>query len=298
LLDHSPALGILVARGALDPARELDSEFLLERMEEARDHLWVDPWEPWQERYGRLLDHHEESAESEELREEGAALAAEVDELRRRLRAEVVHVRDLESELDQGTRDLAALTAQRDELAKVITDKALHQDHERIEALEEERRRLRGKIGELQGRISEGTGERAALRSQLAQLSERRGAPRGGESPALRPDPDRDADDSAHAQPAGERRRPILVPSYSAATAKALREIPQRTAREALATIAALAAGDVHAWSSVKTMRTAREILSARVGQAYRLLFRRADEKLECLALIHRRDLEHTLATL
>jgi hypothetical protein len=297
LLDHLPAVGIAVARGALNPENAIDSGFLLERMEEARDRLWIDPCEPWWEYYDRLREQEEQLAARDELREERAALASTLDDLRARLRDEAARVRDLEADMARRTDEMAALTAQRDELADVVAASGAAADRERASRLEQERRRLRAKIEELQGRISEGTRERMALREQMAGLSKRH-----RDAPTAKPDrPDRESpapDENGGAAAGIAPRREVLVPSYAPGVTKALREIPRRTARDALLTAAALAAGEAHAWASVKAMRAAREIFSARVGQSYRLLFHVTEGSLECLALIHRRELEQTLAAL
>jgi hypothetical protein len=55
LLETHPALGLLVARAAIDPDRELDSEMLLTAIDEVRDRLLLDPEEPWKESWARQL---------------------------------------------------------------------------------------------------------------------------------------------------------------------------------------------------------------------------------------------------
>jgi hypothetical protein len=62
--------------------------------------------------------------------------------------------------------------------------------------------------------------------------------------------------------------------------------------------VALLAAGGANAWSGVKHMRSAHDILSARIGRSHRLLFHAGEDRLDVLDLVRRRDLDAALQRL
>ena len=80
--------------------------------------------------------------------------------------------------------------------------------------------------------------------------------------------------------------------------ARALTSVPPRVAADALLAVARLAGGDVTVWSGAKHMRRAHEILTVRIGRAWRVLFRTSEERLEVLELVHRRELDQAIARL
>ena len=72
LLDHAPALGILVARGALDLARMLESDTLLDEVEYARDRLELPPGDP----YGPMYDDWVEGRKAQSAQAEAVTAEA------------------------------------------------------------------------------------------------------------------------------------------------------------------------------------------------------------------------------
>jgi Tfp pilus assembly protein PilO len=293
LLKTHPALGLLVARAAIDPDRELDSEMLLEAIDEIRDRLLLDPDEPWREFYALLIESRHESAAHalawEANDQEREALSEEVRELRGELRQASEQAQRLTAELRARRDELESLAREREELSTIITTSLGGDRVARMSDLEAERFRLRERINALEKQISAGNEQRADMRRQLNRLAVEQPA-----RPLAAPDAVV-ADEADHeAGPAPPRF--VLVPSYLAAATKRLASLPRHIAAQALRCTAALAAGDDHAWKGVKRMRATENVHSARVGHSHRLLFRFGDGKIEILDVVDRKDLDTAVA--
>jgi hypothetical protein len=301
LLRSFPALGILAARGCINPERFLDSQTILMHIDRARDRLDLPPHEPWWEIFDLLLDSRLSPEEHDDLDddEEDGGRQKEIDQLRFNLSAAQSRVSRLDKELSKREDDLESLTGEREQLAAIVEASRGGEYVKRVSELEGERQRLRAKIGELKGEISEGAAERAALRRDLAETAD--ALRRDQRAPAAITDPaadDGDDDDEAEGEVSAVRPRKILIPLYAAAAGRSLDAFPLRVAADALQITARLAGGDAHLWSGVKHMRRAHDILSVRIGRTYRLLFRAGDERLEVLDLVRRRDLDAALQRL
>jgi hypothetical protein len=292
LLQSSPALGIFVARGALRPDRPFDSELLLEEIERARDRLDLRPHDPWIDLYESLFETELDDQGRLFLDEVSRRQQQELDELRSSLREANRRGSSLGRELEQKVAQLESLSssssssADRSELPDV--------PRQRIEILEEERRRLRMKIESLEGEIREGAAQRSELRRDLARLAEKVQK----ETQPRQPVPEDHDDDSALVEPTTTHPRRIVIPEHTAAARKAITAAPDRAARAALHEIFLIAAGDENAWREVKQMRSASHILTTRIGRSMRLLFRIEEGRLEVLDLILRRDLQRTVERL
>ncbi len=287
LLRNFPALGILAARGALHEGRPDDSKALLQAMEDARDRAMLPPFEPWWELYDALVAEARDrkkarlsEAEREQMakevrraRAESRGAAAEVEKMRRRLEA-------LDAALSAKPLEVAP-TSKPEMPAKPSIDSA---------ELEEERRRLRMKVDELQRIIGEGQHERRELRQQLSVLAEQRAA-----SAPARAEEREDEEAGVDAGDVEERPRGILVPVYSDRAARSVTELDEAPAEAALALVAALAAGRENAWGGVKRLTKARSVYSARAGIHHRILFGVDEKTLRVHDVIHRRDLEQAV---
>ena len=294
MLDHAPALGILVARGCIDRERLLDSEMLLMAIDRARDRLGLPVHEPWWDVFDQFL--------ADELGFEGPPgrddenLQNEIDAMRVRLQEAQARVRRLDGELSERVRQLEAVTQEREQLATAVQASPAGVNERRVSELETERRRLRAKIDELKGEISAGAEQRASLRRELAQTADAL-QQNQRERPANVGEEGGDADEAEGAV-AENRPGRILVPQFSSAANRSLLQSPERVAAEALRAAALLAAGDAHTWSKVKHMRRAHDVFSARIGLSYRLLFHAAEDRLEVLDLVRRRDLDAAIERL
>jgi hypothetical protein len=285
-----PALGILIARGALHTGELLDGVVLLDAIEEARDDLQLPPGDPAQDRFDELGG----------VRTDGADAAA-ADAERARLTRTAA---DLRTSLDDTSERLAALQRQvadrERELAR--TERAPAESSQRTirtAADEDGRRALRDKIDELQALIRERNEERADLRRQLAEATDSEAATRDAPAAAARRRAADDADEDVEALPADPGGRAVLLPQFGAGARAALDAVPRNVAAITMRTIGALAAGDPAAWRAVKQARDmSRQVLMARIGIHHRLLFRTDNGALDVLDLVTRESLQTTLKRL
>ena len=297
LLQTLPALGIFVARGALHEARILDSEMLLERMEDARDELLLPPVEPWWELYDALVAGLDEDEHERAEHEQHAALRQELRKAHsesRRATKELAKLQQKLADLDRAPEpervsSPAPEQQQKKKRAVVERDEAAERAHEA------ERRRLQTKVQELQRIVGEGQEERRDLRRRITEA----------ESKGVRePEPEREpAPDSGEAfepeEDAGERApRALLIPELSAQATKDLRGLDRSDAALALRVIAELAGGSDNAWAGVKRLQRARHVSSARAGIHHRVLFSVEGDRLCIAHVVPRRELEQVVARL
>lgn len=264
ILAVSPALGILIARGAVSPAQEVEARRLLIRIGRARDRLDLPSQDDAHARYQALLD--------------GDQLAPTVAE-RARLDAERAALAD-------------DLTQLRDDLDRT---QAAEQRRRQLDA--EERRDRLAKIAELKAIIATGNDERAALRRELEDA--RRGAEPAPAMPAPRADAapraDEDESDDLVELPAGH----VRIPRFEAPAAKAVRALPAHVAAEAIRSVGQLGAGDPGPWRAVKQAKAlAPPLLMARIGIHHRLLFRIDEGALTVVEVVPRASLMSTLKRL
>ena len=285
LIHFSPALGILLARGTIDPAEPLEVESDLGLVEVARDTLLLPPHDPaWEifdllsERYvaARLavLKNEKLNAEAEELRRSGAKARVREQSAQRTLRLR-------EREFESARRSAEKQRAEAERAGRSPGP------------LPEVLKRLRSKIEEQHVRIAEGNHERRELRRCNSRMAARIAAA-AREEEAM-PDPDEDRDDLEVEEDCTPERTAPRIPIFSREFREGLRSVADHVARAALATAGALAATDPGAWSSVKNVRALEDFLSCRIGR-HRALFRLLDDdEIEFCRLVHRRDLESTL---
>jgi hypothetical protein len=303
LLNTSPAMGILVTRASLSAERLLDSELLVDLIEEARDRLALPPGDPARELFEQMLE-RDTSRRVDELVRRGESaeqerLASEADGLREKLRESKARVAALERGLRKHEASLVRLpprpadeprtaappVAARPPPAAIATPPVTASPSPADEA---ERRRLRAKVDELKQLLTERNEERAALRKQLVRVNDAIVA----EAPEVERAPESQAADSEEGE-AVDASRALLVPAFAASCRAELQELPVAVARKSLAVVASLAGGDVGAWRQVKRMAAAMDpLLSCRVGIHHRVLFRAGQGELAVLSVIHRKDLE------
>jgi hypothetical protein len=279
---RSPALGILVARGALATDWLWEGDSLLDWIEEARTDLELPPGDPAQGVFDALggqrkakADAKAAEAERDLLNQTAADLQARLDDVTNRLKAMEQQSAERERELERDLR-AAAESHQRATQAQ-------------IETAQRELRAQRQKVDELQAGIRERNEERAALRRQLADLNEsgRRPQPR-------QPEPTRgsesDGDEDGDNLPEGTVH-PVRLLRFRAAAEAAFESVPRDVAAIAMRTIGALAAGDAAAWRKVKQAKDMpRQVIIARVGIHHRLLLRTDEGPLEVLDLVTRQS--------
>lgn len=263
-----PALGILLARGALDPRHPLDNDALLETIENARNELLLAPADEAARRSAWAVDtaHHQRG----ERQANNVMRLATV--LQEQLQASVHRLEELERRNAERVAEL--------EQARQRADLARTGDPDPVALA-----KLRSRIATLEAQIREGNEERRALRRQLVEERDR-------PSSATNAQPSDDQLDSAEDELEDHPEQPsrtVLVPRFSPGAEDALGKVPRAVASQALHTTSDLAAGDPAAWRAVKQAKGMRTpVLSARIGIHHRLLFRRDQHMLEVLDLVHR----------
>jgi hypothetical protein len=304
LLRWFPALGIYVARGALHEARPNDSQILLEQIEDARDRLLLSPHEAWWDIYDAFFADPDETPTTQQRKDD--AKREKLKEDLRRARAtsrktavEMEKLRARVAELDD-TLAGAPASAKRPNASQTTRDARKEGSETAVDLeLAEERRRLKGKIDELVRIIGEGQEERRDLRRQIAERDER------DERDERPPTSQRDDDGEDDADQAGEGDGPdadvaraIRVPRFSDRATKATTELHADAAEIVMTVVAGLASGRPNAWSGVKQLTKVRGVLSARAGIHHRVLFTVNDRFVDVADVLHRRDLEQTVARL
>ena len=289
ILPYRPALGILVARGALHEGRVKESQRLLEKMEDARDRLLLSPVEPWWDFYEAMIE------EADDQREERKRVAGEKElrsELRRARQAarkaasEMEKLQDRQKEIEDALGQKPLPKKEKEQ--KVVSIAAAAP---RSADLEEEKKRLKQKIEEMQRIIGEGQEERRELRRKLQDVVEEARPDEDGEEEEEEedaPEPDEPGDGI-------DAPRNVVIPRFSDRASKAMGDLTREVADGVLSTIAGLAAGRPNAWSYVKNLTKARGVFSARAGIHHRILFTTSDRALDVLEVIHRKDLEQAV---
>jgi len=291
LLDHAPALGILVARGCLDPDRPYDSDLLLDKIADARNRVGLEMREPWDEVYELwALDY---------LESEGDELIRNANDEDRDLISEnlsVLHA-EMADALDQSRAFQRQLRSAETELAKValivagVNSTMSEPTTEERDDAETEIRRLRSRVADLKSDAMKSVLVRREVRRYLVSVQEER----------ERTVPAEEQEIAVAETRAGEiEGSPVdaphilLLPRFVDAE-KSLKTLPRSTAAQAMTVAAKLASGEEHAWMGVMKVRAGQDVLVARVRVHYRMLFRVSDGVLDCLMVVHRRVLNAAL---
>jgi len=291
VLRTAPALGILVARGALATSWRTHGDLLLDPIEEARDDLLLPPEDPAQDVFDAMGGVREDKADLVRAEAERVRLAQIAADLRGQLDAITDRQTALEQQLSERERELARDQPDTPAIGQPKSHAQLVDD-------ERERRALRDKISNLHVQIREGNEERAGLRRLLAEAVEKRddGAT-AVRAHALEPATD---DDDEELEQLSERAiHPVRLPRFRAAAQGGFETVPRQVAASAMRTIGALAAGDAAAWRAVKQAKDMpRQVMIARIGIHHRLLFRIEDGALDVLDVVTRQSLLPTLKRL
>ena len=286
-----PALGIFFARGVLSSKCLLDSEMLLEKIEEARDALQLPAGDESQELFDRiseqgvdehLLRHAEQAAsqvqqvavrETETVREQYRASRHRINDLEAALQDKESHLKDLLEKLDQSTSN------ESEKVAEVHSDSP-------------DPGVLRSKITELKALLDIGNKDRRKLRRQLLEATNR--MVETSDSDAEMVIEDVDPLESMELVDCKQDTVVRRFPVFSSSARKSMQKIPIQVADAAMLAVAELTSAGAAGWSSVKRLKRAPSIFSQRIGIHYRLLFSLdpARDELIVQELIHRRDLE------
>ena len=291
LLATFPALGIFFARGALSSNCLLDSEMLLEKIEEARDNLQLPAGDEGQELFDRLSEHgvdeyllrHAEQAANQAQQR----TVRETETVREQYRASRQRINDLETTLQDKESHLKELLKKLDQSSSKESTQAVkaHSDSPDPGV-------LRGKIAELKALLDLGNKERRRLRRQLLEATNH--MVEASEPGTERVIEDVELLESLDIPDSKQVTRIRRFPAFSSSARKSMQKIPVQVADAAMQAVAELTSAGAAGWSSVKRLKGAPGIFSQRIGIHYRLLFSLdpASDELIVKELIHRRELE------
>ncbi|MGB3968413.1 MAG: hypothetical protein WBO45_16885 [Planctomycetota bacterium] len=268
---------------------------LLDEIERARDALLLPPRDPAADLYDHLLDRHMAEAGSRASAAAIGELATSLAEKQRALEAAQRQAAALQQRIDAATRrvaqlEQAAATTIAPDAGPVPAPGRVSpgHDHELI--------RLRNRVTELKGLVTENLTRRKELERQLTAPS--REIATVGLVPATvaveAADPDPEPADADALAP-----RAVCIPVFDEAAASVLRQLDRPLAARILRAVGLVAAADHAAWRAVKTLRAAPGRLRLRVGH-HRLLMRVDEERrqLTVMQIVQRRELDEAVRRL
>jgi hypothetical protein len=286
LSSRFPALGILVARGALPLTSFLDAGILLERLLMARDRLDLSPQDPIETVVDALhfdiLDPRE--AESEALAEVQRSLSTKEAEVEH-LKCQVAALQDtLERESNPpaaGPQPLVADTADQ----KPAADASPPDLRAQLAALKAELKQRHLERNQIRRDLLNAREELEVLRRQRIDSEGAGSRQEQAEDALLLPEEEYGT-------------QPVRLPVFQSGFSERLSRLPDGVSRVALRLIGSLAAGEVSAFRGAQRLKINRGVWRQKVGSSYRLLFRLGDESLEVVALVHRQDFERFIKSL
>jgi len=281
-----PALGILVARGALQTSNTLDGWALLQELLETRDRLGLDPVDPVEDPVQERWQLDQEAGASREP-------APVVDEeTRNELKAKLAEARKLRTDLRERDRALGRMERRLEELEASgepgeATDAATGDDA----MVAELRRRLAERKAQLKRRHAERNELRDELERTRREAESLRAKARDGVTRRAAREQGADEEDESLLLPEeSAEEQPPRLPRFHRRFQDDLRRVPAPVARAALRLIGRLAAGEPSAFHGARRLSSNRAVCRQRVGPSYRLLFRTDDETLDMLSLVTRQD--------
>jgi hypothetical protein len=297
LLDHSPALGVLVSRGSFLRDRMFDNETLYESILDARDELGVEP----DEDYADVLDTlTARSARLVSAQAKPGALAEPNHDVLARAQSDIqdaqVEGLALEQQLHEREQAFHELEARYEALQQAAPHELLNTVTKlkaEIDEVQSERRAQRARIEELKNTIREGAEQRRLLRKQVAEAMSSNKAGATASPTTMLADFAQDEPEARFLEDVAEQpRQPLRRLVISQRAHDQLVALPRDVATRALTLCATLAAGRAHAFIGVKKLKRVQDIYSARVDRAHRLLFVFSPVELHVTEVIERRDLE------
>ncbi len=297
LMDLYPGLGIVFARGVLNPERILDAEVLLESIEQSRDKLLLPPGDPAAEYYDFILDRslnrHIAESHSRMQSEKIDALTRQTETLQNEIKSATARSEILAEELLRRTKELEKASEQSPapspSPSAVARDTADNANTAQVG-------RLRQKVNKLKSHIEEIRHEKIRLRKELAQM--------GAQFENLKSKQDDPTDETSNdnEQYEYEAALPVfkepLVPAFEKTATDAMAQLPQNVVSRSITTVSAIATGDQTNAVKVSRIKKFEGLWSARVGIHHRILFRissTSPREIRVSHIIHRRELENLL---
>ncbi len=266
LLKRAPGLGVWLASALINRTNALDAQTMFESMDDARDRLGLPSLTQRESRaHVRVTEKKKPAAKKADPKEKAKlrALETTLEESKRKMR-------QIEQELEKEKSKASAEPA-----APVHPPGA--------------RKAFAQRIDELEDRIREGNAERAALRREVADLTER--LEQGKEAPAPAK-AEVEADDPGES---ATRPRGLMLAQWEPRAVESLEELPARVAEDVLVKVAELGSGDAAHWIEVKQLQGVAGLYTTRIGIHYRALFTIEDKLLRVHEVVHREGFDTAL---
>ncbi len=264
LLQRAPGLGLWLAAGVHARLRPEDAQTLYLSMDDARDRLGL-------------------AVVSVREGRKPVRVAAKKEPLRALNPKEKAKIRALESTLEESKRKMRQIEQQLEE-----EKSKAHAEAPGPTAVPGARKAFAQRIDELEDRIREGNAERAQLRREVSELTER--LELGKEAPPPRPEPITDETGQSATRPRG-----LMLAQWEPRAVESLEALPARVSEDVLVKVAELGSGDAAHWIEVKQLQGVAGLYSARIGIHYRALFTLEGKTLRVHEVVHREGFDTAL---
>ncbi len=263
LLQRAPGLGLLLAAAVYPRLKPEEARTLYGSMDDARDRLGLP---------------------AVSARQRVRKTDAPVVEKKAPDAKEKAKIRELETTLEDSKRKMRQIEQQLEkEKAKASTEPAAPAPQPGA------RKAFAQRIDELEDRIREGNAERAKLRKDVAELTERLEAAGKAVPPPPKPEVAEEAGEGA------TRPRGLMVALWEPRAIESLEALPARVQEDVLVKIAELGSGDAAHWIEVKALQGVAGLYSARIGIHYRALFTVEAKALRVHEVVHREGFDTAL---
>jgi hypothetical protein len=268
-----PALGIMVARGALLLTEPKHSAWIFDEILFKRGDLGL----PIDDPSADLLD---ERASRRGAGDDNAGLR----EAQRKLETKAAEVRQVREKLAEMERKIALREKRERRAAAEQTQPAA--------ALAEpaELREMRAKMETLKSLLKERGAERVSLRRELEKLHTDYAALQAAQE-AVASVQEEDEEETGEALEV-EGQQPLRLIAFPKKFQERLAGLPPQVGRAVLPLLGRLASGELAAFKGLVKIQECAEVVRARVAGDYRLLLRFTPEVVEVFDVVDRRDLQ------
>lgn len=265
LLQRAPGLGLWLASGVYPRLKSEEARSLYLSMDDARDRLGLAELTA---RAGR------QRVRATQKKEPAQAIDPK----------EKARIRQLESTLEDSKRKMRQIEQQLEkERSRASVEPATPA------APPGARKAFAQRIDDLEDRIREGNAERARLRREVGELTERLESGKGT-APVKPPEPVTEEQGESAARPRG-----LLLAQWEPRAIESLEALPSRVSEDVLVKVAELGSGDAAHWIEVKQLQGVAGLYTARIGIHYRVLFTLESKVLRVHEVVHREGFDTAL---
>ena len=284
LMSKLPALGILVGRGVIPLLPTEDAAQIFQDVLKARDRLNLSPDDPFGDIIdAQLLRHREHEHEEKD--------AAALRTAQRNLEKKAAEARELKESLARVQRDLDRREKRE---MRAAAETAPPSEEERKETAEL-RRRLEQMKAALKATHTERNEYRRELEQAHAEMEKLRAE---AAAPAPEEHEDQDREEALLLPPEPAFNQPVRLLEFPKKFEEMLHGVPRHIARSTMVTLGQIAGGEPAGFVGARRLHVCEDITRQRIGGDYRLLMRLHPDRVQVVALIHRRDLDRTVKSL